>query len=63
MTASFELDPSPYHLGTCNLSVTRPDGSQSVCGRPAVVRAIGGGPAELLGDWRRCAEHAPKPPG
>ena len=55
--SSFEMDPSPYHLGTCNAPVVGEDGRTRLCGARAVRRVLGLGPAELNGDQRRCAAH------
>lgn len=58
MPSQFEMDPSPYHLGTCNVVVVDPaSGASHPCGLPAVERVLGMGAEEVGGDRRLCAEH------
>lgn len=59
MPSPFEMEPSPYHLGTCNARVVDATGAFAPCGKPAVYRTLGSSATELAGDARRCEAHAP----
>lgn len=63
MPSDFEMDPSPYHLGSCNARVpSAEEGLPRLCGKPAVERWLGLGALEVGGDQRRCIEHRREQP-
>ena len=60
MSAPFQMEPSPYHLGECNLAVPDPErpGQDKPCGQPAIERWQGRvSTPEFGGDVRRCVAH------